>query len=563
MLEDIKLWKDKSDLDKELATELANMTDEQLNDAFYTNIAFGTAGMRGLLGVGTNRINYYTVRKATVGYAQALKKWGNADKGVAISYDNRYLSKEFAFDCANLLATYDIPSYVYEQLRPTPMLSFAVREKQCAGGIMITASHNPKEYNGYKLYDDTGCQLIPELANEVVDLVNEVSDPLSIDANPSEQQKQLIHIMGKEMDDAYIERVKGIQLNADLDKSNIKIAFSPEHGTANGIVQRVYDETGYTYFDVKEQCVPDPNFSATESPNPEEAKAYTKVLELAKEKECDVVLVCDPDADRMGVGAYHDGEYVLLSGNQSGAILIEYIFSQLKDKGLMPEKPVMFNTVVTSDLGEAIATYYGVETEKTLTGFKYIGDKVHKYECNHEKNYVFGYEESYGSLISPFVRDKDSPQACLMLAEAACYYKHQGKTLVDVLHELYQRFGTYLETQMSISLPGESGAKKLAAMMSGLRDIPLVIIGGYNVVKIWDFKTREIRVNHSVSPLEGFDVSDVLKYQLDDGSWVAVRPSGTEPKCKVYFCIKGENMDQCHEKLDAIQGYMRHLMLGE
>ena len=563
MLEDILIWKKKADLHPKLTQELVNMNDEQLNDAFYTNIAFGTAGMRGLLGAGTNRINYYTVRKATVGYAQALKKWGKANKGVAISYDNRHLSRDFAFDCANLLATYDIPTYVYEALRPTPMLSFAVRYHNCAGGIMITASHNPKEYNGYKLYDDTGCQLIPDLANEVVDLVNAVKDPLSIVVNPSEQQKELIHILGKEMDDAYLKEVLDIQLNKDLDKSNISIAFSPEHGTANGIVQRMYDMTGYRYYDVKEQCTPDPDFSATESPNPEEAKAYAKVLELANDKQCDVVLVCDPDADRMGVAALSNGEYQLLSGNQSGAVLIEYIFSQLKEKGLMPENPVMFNTVVTSDLGEAIASYYGVETEKTLTGFKYIGSKIHHYEQTHEKNYVFGYEESYGSLIRPFVRDKDSPQACLMLAEAACYYKHHGKTLVDVLNELYQRFGTYLETQLSISLPGESGAKKLAAMMKDLRDNPLTEIGGLKVVKRWDFKTREIEENGNILPLEGFDISDVLKYQLEDGSWIAVRPSGTEPKCKVYFCIKAVDLATCHNKLDCMQANMKAIMLKD
>lgn len=563
MLEDINKWKSFENLPQDLKDELNAYTEEQIYDAFYTTVAFGTAGMRGLLGPGTNRINLYTIRKATLGYAKALKKWGNCEKGIAISYDNRHHSQEFAYDCAKLLASFDIPSYVYKELRPTPMLSYAVRYHHCAGGIMITASHNPKEYNGYKLYDETGCQLIPELASQVVDLVNEVEDPLTIEINCSKEQETLIHEMGQEMDEAYINEVLGIQLNPQLDKSNITIAFSPEHGTANGIVQTVFEKAGYAYYDVKEQCVPDPNFGATESPNPEEPKAYTQVLALAKEKDCDVVLVCDPDADRMGVACKHNEDYVLLTGNQSGAVLIEYIFSQLKAQNKMPQHPVMFNTVVTSDLGEEIATSYGVETEKTLTGFKYIGSKIHQHELANDKQYVFGYEESYGSLISPFVRDKDSPQACLMLAEAACFYKHQGKTLMDVLNDLYAKFGTYKESQMSISLPGESGAKKLQEMMSSLRTNPLQEIAGSKVVKSWDFKTRTI-IDHGVtSELNGFDVSDVLKYQMENGSWIAVRPSGTEPKCKVYFCIKADTLDACNQQEEAARKDMRKAMLGE
>ncbi len=563
MLQDIQSWKSCTHLTEDLKAELDAMNEEALNDAFYTNIAFGTAGMRGLLGPGTNRINLFTIRKATVGYAKTLLKWGHSERGVAISYDNRHHSQEFAFDCANLLASYNIPSYVYANLRPTPMLSYAVREKNCAGGIMITASHNPKEYNGYKLYDETGCQLIPELANQVVEAVNAVEDPLSIEYHLTDEQKALIHIMGEEMDESYINRVLGIQLHPELDKTNISISFSPEHGTANGIVQSVYDKAGYTYYAVESQCVPDPDFSATESPNPEEPGSYVEAIKLAKTHDCDVVLVCDPDADRMGVAVKHDGDYQLLTGNQSGAVLIEYIMSQRKALGTLPKNGVMFNTVVTSDLGEIIAASYGVETEKTLTGFKYIGSKVHQHEQSGDKEYVFGYEESYGSLISPFVRDKDSPQACLMLAEAACFYKHQGKTLVDVLHDLYARFGTFKESQMSIALPGESGAKQLAAMMGNLHAHPLTEIAGHKVVKRWDFKTCVIWDGGVESELTGFDISDVLKYQLDNGSWVAVRPSGTEPKCKVYFCIKGENQDACDTLEASVKAFMRHVMLGE
>ena len=553
-------WVSHPNLDPRYKDELNNMDAQKKNDAFYTLIEFGTAGMRGLLGPGTNRINIHTIRKATQGYANYIKKAGEAacKAGIAIGYDNRHMSKEFAFDCADLLAKNNIASYVFESLRPTPELSFAVRHLHCFGGIMITASHNPKEYNGYKLYDDKGCQLVPALAGQVIGEVNAIEDELAIDANCTEEQKKLVTVIGKEVDEEYYKNVLSIQLNPDV-KKDIKIVFSPEHGTANIPVQEVYKRAGYTCIPVVEQCTPDPDFSNTPTPNPEQPGAYELALKYARENDADVILVCDPDADRMGVGVKHNGDYVVLTGNQSGSVEIEYICSQLKEKGLMPENPVMFNTVVTSDLGEKVAADYGVETEKTLTGFKFIGEKVAKYEVTHEKNYVFGYEESYGSLIKPFVRDKDAPQACLMLAEAASFYKQQGKDLVDVLDSLYERHGTYEESQVALTLSGEAGANRIKEILADLRKDAPTEINGSKVVRSEDYKECTIKEGDTVTELTGFTKSDVLKYYLEDGSWIAVRPSGTEPKCKFYYCIKGNSKEDAHEKTVAVQQAMKEL----
>ena len=552
-------WLNHENLAPQYKPVLEAMDAEEKNDAFYTTIEFGTAGMRGLLGPGTNRINIHTIRKATQGYANYINENNGGKAGIAIGYDNRHMSKEFAFDCADLLAKNNIKSYVFESLRPTPELSFAVRHLHCFGGIMITASHNPKEYNGYKLYDDKGCQLIPCLASQVIDKVNAIEDELAIDANCTEEQKKLITVIGKDVDEEYYKNVLSIQLNPEV-KKDIKIVFSPEHGTANIPVQEVYKRAGYTCIPVVEQCSPDPDFSNTPTPNPEQAGAYELSLKYAKENRADLILVCDPDADRMGVGVLHNGEYVVLTGNQSGSVEIEYICSQLQKQGKMPENPVMFNTVVTSDLGEKVASDYGVSTEKTLTGFKFIGEKVAKYEKTHEKNYVFGYEESYGSLIKPFVRDKDAPQACLMLAEACAFYKEQGKDLVDVLDSLYDRHGTYEESQVALSLAGEAGAKRIKEILATLRKDAPTQIGGTKVVRSEDYKECTIKEGDTVTELTGFTKSDVLKYYLEDGSWIAVRPSGTEPKCKFYYCIKGASKEDAHNKTVHFQKAMDDLI---
>ena len=554
-------WLNHPNLDPSYKEVLEHMTEKEKNDAFYTTIEFGTAGMRGLLGPGTNRINLHTIRKANEGFAAYIEAQGEEAKqrGVAIGYDNRHMSPEFAMDSARVLAKHGIRSYVFESLRPTPELSFAVRYFHCFGGIMVTASHNPKEYNGYKLYDEKGCQLVPALAQQVIDRVNAVKDELAITADVSAEEEKLITVIGKEVDEEYYKNVLSIQLNPDVDKDLVKIIFTPEHGTANIPVKEVYTRAGYHFVAVEEQCTPDPDFSNTPTPNPEEPGSYELALEYAKREDADIILVCDPDADRMGVGVKHEGEYKLLTGNQSGSVLIEYILSQLSEKGQMPPHPVMFNTVVTSDLGEKIANKYGVECEKTLTGFKFIGEKVAKYEVSGEKNYVFGYEESYGSLIKPFVRDKDAPQACLMLAEAACYYKAQGKTLVDVLYALYEELGYYEESQTSLKLEGQEGAMRIKQILSDLRASDVTEIAGEAVVRFEDYKECIIKEKDAVREMNGFTKSDVLKYYLADGSWIAIRPSGTEPKCKFYYCVKGTSLADAHEKTLAYQKAMAEM----
>ena len=548
-------WLNHPNLVEEVKKQLREMTDQQIKDAFYTDVAFGTAGMRGLMGYGPNRLNIYTIRKATQGFANYLNH--NNKHSVAIAYDNRYNSKDFAFDCAKLLASNGIEVYIFDSLRPTPELSYTVRYFKCDGGIMITASHNPKEYNGYKLYDETGCQLIPEIAEQVIAEISKLGDMLGI--KPAEDyDESLIHVVNKEVDDAYYADCLSIQLRKDVDK-NFKIAFSPEHGASYHPVMDTLKMAGYDVVEVASQSVPDPAFGATKTPNPEEPGAYEEVLKLAKEIDAKLLLVCDPDGDRMGVGIKQGDEYIVLNGNQTGALLLEYILSTHEDLGIKVENPCMFNTVVTSDIGEAIARYHGCDNERTLTGFKYIGNKVRQYEKSHEKNYVFGYEESYGSLIKPFVRDKDATQACLMLAEACAYYLGQGKTLMDVMNEAYEKVGYYYDTQFSIMLPGADGAVKLQEIMTNIRNNPLQV-PGFKTLKIEDYKLQKVYEGDKVEDFKLHDVSDVLKYYLEDGSFIAIRPSGTEPKCKCYLSVKDKSMEKAKEKCEGFITYVRSMM---
>ena len=548
-------WLNHPNLVEEVKKQLREMTDQQIKDAFYTDVAFGTAGMRGLMGYGSNRLNIYTIRKATQGFANYLNH--NNKHSVAIAYDNRYNSKDFAFDCAKLLASNGIEVYIFDSLRPTPELSYTVRYFKCDGGIMITASHNPKEYNGYKLYDETGCQLIPEIAEQVIAEISKLGDMLGI--KPADgYDESLIHVVNKEVDDAYYADCLSIQLRKDVDK-NFKIAFSPEHGASYHPVMDTLKMAGYDVVEVASQSVPDPAFGATKTPNPEEPGAYEEVLKLAKEIDAKLLLVCDPDGDRMGVGIKQGDEYIVLNGNQTGALLLEYILSTHEDLGIKVENPCMFNTVVTSDIGEAIARYHGCDNERTLTGFKYIGNKVRQYEKSHEKNYVFGYEESYGSLIKPFVRDKDATQACLMLAEACAYYLGQGKTLMDVMNEAYEKVGYYYDTQFSIMLPGADGAVKLQEIMTNIRNNPLQV-PGFKTLKIEDYKLQKVYEGDKVEDFKLHDVSDVLKYYLEDGSFIAIRPSGTEPKCKCYLSVKDTSMEKAKEKCEGFITYVRSMM---
>lgn len=540
-------WLNHPAMDADLKEELLNMTPEQKHDAFYTDAEFGTAGMRGLLGAGTNRLNVYTIRKATTGFAKYLNSIAEHPT-VAISYDNRFKSTDFAVESAKVLAAYGIESFVFESLRSTPELSYAVRYLKCTGGIMVTASHNPKEYNGYKVYDSTGCQMIPEMVQGVIDEIKALGDELIDSPKLTPEQEALIHKIGADVDEPYIKEVMGIALNPDLDKSDFKVVYTPQHGTSIMSLRPLFERMGYNVTYVEEQCTFDPAFGATKIPNPEDPRAYELAIEYGEKVGADIAISTDPDGDRLGVVVNQNGKWILMTGNQTGAVLLEYVYSQMKEKGLMPAHPVMFNTVVTSDLGEAVAKNYGVETEKTLTGFKYIGSKIHGYEQTGEKDFVFGYEESYGYLVQPFVRDKDANQSTVLICEAANFYKKQGKTLVDVLDELYEKYGTYDESQQSISLPGEEGKLKIQAMLKNLRENVPTDVADCKVIRWEDFKTAKRYENGKEEDIVGFDRSDVLKYFLADGSWIAVRPSGTEPKCKIYYCIKGASKADVAEK---------------
>ena len=546
-------WLAKSDLDPELRAELLSMDETAKKDAFYMDAEFGTAGMRNLLGAGTNRLNIYVIQRANVGFAKyILSQPDGANRGVAISYDNRHKSYRFAIESAKVLAHYGIKSYVFESLRPTPELSFAVRYLKCAGGIMITASHNAKEYNGYKVYDDTGCQLLPEDVKLIVEEIGKVEDILNVPTATDDEAYPYITWIGEEVDKAYYEAIKTCEVNPGMDKSDFKIVYSPQHGADNIPVRTVLGELGYDVVPVLAQCNPDPDYTNTKSPNPEVASAYELPLKVAKDVDADLVVITDPDGDRLGVVAKHNGEYVMMSGNQSAAVYLEYILSQMKEKGTLPSNALMYNTIVTSDLGELVARSYGVDVEKTLTGFKFIGDKIRKYEKTGEKVFVFGYEESYGCVIKDFVRDKDGVQAVLTAAECGNFYKKQGKDLIDVLNELYAKHGTFKESQVALSKSGEAGARRIQEIMSGLRDNVPTVIGGLKVVSVEDYQTSK-KVKDGVESVIDLPKSNVLKYYLEDGSWIAARPSGTEPKIKFYFSIKGKDADDAAAKTEVLQ----------
>ena len=424
----------------------------------------------------------------------------------------------------------------------TPELSFAVRELNAFGGVVITASHNPPEYNGYKLYDERGCQLVPHVNDKVVAQINTVPDPLSVRSLTCEEAGGLIETLGADMDEKYYRAVMGISLNPDLPKDGMKVVYSPQHGTGNVPVREVLGRLGYHVIPVEEQCVPDPDFSKTLNPNPETAEAYVLALEYAKRENADIVITTDPDCDRLGVAVHHKGEYVRMTGNQSAAVILDYILSQRKAAGTLPENAVMFNTVVTSDLGDKVCEEYGVAVEKTLTGFKFIGDKIHSHELTGDRKFIFGYEESYGCLVADFVRDKDAVQASLMLCECAAYYRQKGMTLIDALEELYRRHGFFKDALDNFTFKGLDGAAKISALVDGLRKNPPERSGDVRVVKTEDYESREMAE-------AGFPKSNVLRFVLEDGSWVAVRPSGTEPKCKFYFCVRAKNPELAEVKL--------------
>ena len=517
--------------DDATVTELKEIgtNEDEIFDRFYKEVEFGTGGMRGVIGAGYNRINRYMIARATKGFAQYIKSNGPeaCRRGIAIAYDNRRYSREFAETTAGVLAANGIQSYLFESLRTTPELSYAVRYLGAFGGVVITASHNPPEYNGYKLYDETGCQLVPGAVQTVIDEIAKIEDVFSVQSLSLEQAGGLIRLIGEEIDEAYYKEVLNLQYDKG-EKRNIKVVYSPQHGTGNIPVRRVLAEAGFAVIPVESQCNPDPEFSHTENPNPEAPEAYKAAMEMMKNTEADIAISTDPDCDRLGA-VVHCGkdEYRLLTGNQSGAVILYYILSRMKEKGILPENGVMFNTIVTSTLGDKIAESFGVSVEKTLTGFKFIGDKIRQHEIAGDKKFVFGYEESYGCLVGDFVRDKDAVQASLMFCEATDYYKKQGKTLIDVLEEIFQTYGYFYDSLTSVTRKGAEGARQIREILEKLRKDPVKEIAGCRVKKVIDF----------LNPPEGFIASNVLLYQFEDGSFVAVRPSGTEPKCKFYYCV--------------------------
>ena len=521
--------------------------DKEIQERFLYDLEFGTGGLRGVIGIGTNRINKYIVRKTTQGFANYIKSFGEeaCKRGVVIAHDNRRFSVSFCLETAGVLAANGIQAYIFDSLRPTPELSFAVRELSAFGGVVITASHNPPEYNGYKLYDERGCQLVGESNDRVVEEVNKITDALSVKALTKDEAGDLIKVLDSSMDETYYSRVMSISVTPDV-KKDIKIVYSPQHGTGNVPVREVLSRLGYNVIPVLEQCYPDTEFSNTKNPNPETAEAYSLAFDYAKKYDADIIITTDPDCDRLGVAVKKGDEYVRMTGNQSAAVLIKYILSRRQENGTLPKNGVMFNTIVTSDLGDRVCAEYGVKTEKTLTGFKFIGNKIYNHELLKDAEFVFGYEESYGCLIADFVRDKDAVQASLMLCEAAAYYHEQSKSLLDVLEEIYAKHGFYLDALDNFVFKGVDGPEKISQLVNGLRSNPPKSAGDVAVVEMEDYKSEKMLSL-------GFPSSNVLRFILADGSWVAVRPSGTEPKCKFYFSVRAKDLAEAEAKLKVMK----------
>ncbi|OES43991.1 phospho-sugar mutase [Domibacillus iocasae] len=561
--EEYKRWKSYAELDIEMSELLVSIEEDEksLEDAFYKNLEFGTGGMRGEIGAGTNRMNVYTIRKASAGLAAYITEQGEEAKkrGVAIAYDSRHKSPEFAIESAKTLASAGIQTYVFDELRPTPELSFAVRELNAYAGIVITASHNPPEYNGYKVYGPDGAQLAPEAADRVIDHVYAAGDELQINVQDEGvlKEKGLIQLIGKEIDQVYVDKLVTISEWPEASKeSDVKIVFSPLHGTGNKPVRQALEALGYKNVTVvTEQEQPDANFSTVKSPNPEEKAAFELAIRDGQKVEADILIATDPDADRLGVAVKDgNGSYVLLTGNETGAVLVDYILSRKKENGTLPENGRIFKTIVTSELGRAAAAQYGISCEDVLTGFKFIGEKIEQYNKSGEYKFLFGYEESYGYLIGDFARDKDAVQAALMAVEACAYYKKQGKTLHDALIDLYERVGYYKEGLQSLTLKGKDGAEQIAGLLAAFRAQIPESIAGIAVESVEDYQTGE-RTVIATNGKETIELpsSNVLKYFLEDGTWVCARPSGTEPKVKFYFGVKADSLEAVTEKLAFVQ----------
>lgn len=560
--ENYQKWVDFVELPDYLRQDLENMDEKTKEDAFYTNLEFGTAGMRGLVGAGTNRINIYVVRQATEGLARLIESKGGNEKerGVAIAYDSRHFSPEFAFESAAVLAKHGIKSYVFESLRPTPELSFAVRHLNCFAGIMVTASHNPAPFNGYKVYGEDGGQMPPHDADALTTYIRAIENPFAVEVADVETEKAsgLIEVIGEAVDVEYLKEVKDVNINPALIEEfgkDMKIVYTPLHGTGEMLARRALAQAGFDSVQVVEaQATADPDFSTVTSPNPESQAAFALAEELGRQVGADVLVATDPDADRIGVEVLQkDGSYLNLSGNQIGAIMAKYILEAHKNAGTLPENAALCKSIVSTDLVTKIAESYGATMFNVLTGFKFIAEKIQEFEEKHNHTYMMGFEESFGYLIKPFVRDKDAIQAVLVVAELAAYYRSRGLTLADGIEEIYKEYGYYAEKTISVTLSGVDGAEQIKAIMAKFRNNAPTEWNATAITVVEDFKAQTATVADGTVTNLTTPPSDVLKYTLADGSWIAVRPSGTEPKIKFYIAVVGETNEESQAKITNIE----------
>lgn len=544
-----------------LREQLETIKDNEklLKELFFKDLEFGTGGMRGEIGPGTNRMNIYTVRKAATGLALYIVEQGQEamERGVVIAYDSRHMSYDFALEVAKTVGKHGVKAYVFEEIHPTPLLSFAVRYLHAFAGVVITASHNPPQYNGLKVYGADGSQLALEASDLIMKYIERAGNELLLETADEQELKQqgLLTFIGEEIDQAYIRELEALQLNPEVARSQehaLSVVFTPLHGTATKHVLNGLKAFGFTNVTVvEEQVKPDPNFSTVAYPNPEEYDAFALAIAKGKEIGADLLMATDPDADRLGVAVKrNDGDYILLTGNQLGAILIHYVLEQKQKKGLLPDNGIVIKTIVTSEFGRVIAKDFGVETLDTLTGFKFIGEKIHQFEQTGEYQFLFGYEESYGYLIGDFVRDKDGVQIAVFTAEVAAYYKTQGKTLYDALFDIYEKYGFYKESVRSLTLEGMDGAEKIQQIMNRFREHPPSEVNGLRVKVFEDYLSCERKeIATGETSVISLPKSNVLKFILEDESWFCVRPSGTEPKCKFYFSVKGTSLDDAESRL--------------
>ncbi|WP_026688893.1 phospho-sugar mutase [Alteribacter aurantiacus] len=558
-------WMGYESLREDLREELMKFANDEtyLEDSFYKNLEFGTGGMRGEIGPGTNRMNVYTIRKAAQGLADYMKAAGEeaVSRGVVIAHDNRRMSDEFAIEAACTLGANGIKTYVFSELRPTPQLSFAVRELNTHTGIMITASHNPPEYNGFKVYGDDGAQLVPNDADRLIEMVNAVENELTIKTGDKDEllEKGLLEFVLEDMDKSYGEALERVVVDQELINEvgeDLGIVFTPLHGAAQKPMMDGFQRAGFKKVHVvEEQAVPDTEFSAVTSPNPEEHRAFDRAIILGDKRDADILIATDPDGDRVGVVAKDtEGTYKVLTGNQTGALMLDYLLSKKKADGSLPDNGVVIKTIVTSEMGRRVAAQYGIETLDVLTGFKFIGEKIRQFEQTNEHTYLFGYEESYGYLIEPFARDKDAIQAALLAAEVAAYYKKQGKTLYQGLLDLYERYGYFLEDLESFVFKGKTGVETMGRMMESFRNEPLKEQAGLRVKWQEDYLTGT-RTNMINGTSEEIDLpaSNVIKVVLEDGSWYCLRPSGTEPKIKAYFGVKKDSLEAAESQIEQLK----------